>query len=66
MPSRSARWIPSRPTSAPADFNETVNTIGQPLYAKQEPRKFDRALISRRATRCRCHRLACWIKLVAA
>ena len=27
---------------APADFNETVNTIGQPLYAKQEPRKFDR------------------------
>jgi hypothetical protein len=28
---------------APADFNETVNTLGQPLYAKQEPRKFDRA-----------------------
>jgi hypothetical protein len=27
---------------APADFNENVNTIGQPLYAKQEPRKFDR------------------------
>jgi hypothetical protein len=27
---------------APADFNETVNTVGQPLYAKQEPRKFDR------------------------
>lgn len=27
---------------APADFNETVNTLGQPLYAKQEPRKFDR------------------------
>lgn len=26
----------------PADFNETVNTLGQPLYAKQEPRKFDR------------------------
>ncbi len=27
---------------APADFNETVNTLGQPMYAKQEPRKFDR------------------------
>jgi len=27
---------------APADFNETANTIGLPLYAKQEPRKFDR------------------------
>jgi hypothetical protein len=28
--------------NAPADFNETVNTLGQPLYAKQEPRKFER------------------------
>ncbi len=27
---------------APADFNETANTLGRPLYAKQEPRKFDR------------------------
>jgi len=27
---------------APADFNETASTIGLPLYAKQEPRKFDR------------------------
>lgn len=27
---------------APADFNETVNTLGLPIYAKQEPRKFDR------------------------
>ena len=27
---------------APADFNETVNTLGLPLYAKQCPRKFDR------------------------
>ena len=27
---------------APADFNETVNTLGQPLYAKQEPRTFGR------------------------
>ncbi|WP_235567715.1 major capsid protein [Lysobacter sp. Root690] len=27
---------------APADFNESVNTLGQLLYSKQEPRKFDR------------------------
>lgn len=27
---------------APADFNETANTMAQPLYAKQEPRKFER------------------------
>jgi hypothetical protein len=27
---------------APADFNETANTIGLPLYAKQEERKFQR------------------------
>ena len=27
---------------APADFNETVNTPGLELYAKQEPRKFGR------------------------
>ena len=29
---------------APADFNETVNTLGQELYAKQEPREFDRGV----------------------
>jgi len=27
---------------APADFNETTNTIGKPFYAKQAPKKFDR------------------------
>jgi hypothetical protein len=27
---------------APADFNETANTLGLPLYAKQGPRKFGR------------------------
>lgn len=27
---------------APADFNETVNTIGLAMYAKQEPKKFGR------------------------
>lgn len=29
---------------APADFVETANTIGQPYYAKQEPRKFGRGI----------------------
>ena len=40
---------PNNPTAntfrtyfAPADFNETANTLGLPLYAKQEPRKFGR------------------------
>lgn len=28
----------------PADFLETVNTLGQKLYAKQEPRKFNRGI----------------------
>ena len=27
---------------SPANFNETVLNLGQPLYAKQKPRKFDR------------------------
>lgn len=29
---------------APADFLETVNTMGQPLYAKQEARPFNRGI----------------------
>ncbi len=29
---------------APADFNETVNTLGLPLYAKQVVRKFERGV----------------------
>lgn len=29
---------------APADFNETVNTIGIPFYAKQAPTEFDRGI----------------------
>jgi hypothetical protein len=28
--------------NAPADFNETVNTMGLPFYSKSEPRKFGR------------------------
>lgn len=30
--------------SAPADYMETVNTIGQPVYVKQERMKFDRGV----------------------
>lgn len=29
---------------APADFVETVNTLGMPVYAKQEPMKFDKGI----------------------
>jgi hypothetical protein len=47
---------------APADFNETVNTVGQPLYAKQEPRKFDRGtdLHTQSNPLPMCHRPGCW------
>jgi hypothetical protein len=50
---------------APADFNETVNTIGQPLYAKQEPRKFDRGtdLHTQSNPLPMCHRPGVLIKL---
>lgn len=30
--------------NAPGDFNETVNTLGLPYYAKSEPRKFGRGV----------------------
>ena len=50
---------------APADFNETVNTIGQTLYAKQEPRKFDRGtdLHSQSNPLPMCHRPGVLVKL---
>ncbi|MDP2430566.1 MAG: major capsid protein [Pseudomonadota bacterium] len=50
---------------APADFNETVNTLGQPLYAKQEPRKFDRGtdLHTQSNPLPMCHRPALLVKL---
>jgi hypothetical protein len=53
---------------APADFNETVNTIGQPLYAKQEPRKFDRGtdLHTQSNPLPMCHRPGVLIKLISA
>ena len=50
---------------APADFNETVNTIGLALYAKQEPRKFDRGtdLHTQSNPLPMCHRPGVLVKL---
>jgi hypothetical protein len=52
---------------APADFNETVNTPGLPLYAKQEPRKFDRGtdLHTQSNPLPICHRPGVLVRLVA-
>ncbi len=51
---------------APADFNETVNTLGQQLYAKQEPRKFERGtdLHTQSNPLPMCHRPGVLVKLV--
>jgi ClpP class serine protease len=51
---------------APADFNETVNTLRQPLYAKHEPRKFDRGtdLHTQSKPLPMCHRPGVLVKLV--
>lgn len=53
---------------APADFNETVNTLGQPIYAKQEPRKFDRGtdLHTQSNPLPMCHRPGVLVKLTMA
>ena len=53
---------------APADFNETVNTLGQPLYAKQEPRQFGRGtdLHTQSNPLPMCHRPGVLVKLTAA
>jgi hypothetical protein len=50
---------------APADFNETVNTLGQELYAKQEPRKFERGtdLHTQSNPLPMCHRPGVLVKL---
>lgn len=52
---------------APADFNETVNTLGQPVYAKQAPRQFDRGtdLHTQSNPLPMCHRPGVLIKLTA-
>ncbi|HNN15862.1 MAG TPA: major capsid protein, partial [Giesbergeria sp.] len=53
---------------APADFNETVNTLGQSLYAKQAPRQFDRGtdLHTQSNPLPMCHRPGVLVKLTAA
>jgi hypothetical protein len=53
---------------APADFNETVNTLGKPMYAKQEPRRFDRGtdLHTQSNPLPMCHRPAVLVKLTAS
>lgn len=53
---------------APADFNETVNTLGKPLYAKQAPRRFDRGtdLHTQSNPLPMCHRPGVLVKLVAS
>lgn len=53
---------------APADFNESVNTLGQPLYAKQEPRKFERGtdLHTQSNPLPMCHRPGILVKVTAA
>jgi hypothetical protein len=51
---------------APADFNETANTMALPLYAKQEPRRFERGtdLHTQSNPLPLCHRPAVLVKLV--
>jgi hypothetical protein len=53
---------------APADFNETVNTLGQPLYAKQEPRDFGRGtdLHTQSNPLPMCHRPSLLVKVLAS
>jgi len=53
---------------APADFNETVNTLGQTLYAKQEPREFGRGtdLHTQSNPLPMCHRPGLLVKLLAS
>lgn len=55
-------------STAPADFVETVNTAGKPLYAKQERMKWDKGieLHTQSNTLYMCTRPACLIKGVYA
>ncbi len=53
---------------APADFNESVNTLGQEVYAKQEPRKFERGtdLHTQSNPLPVCHRPGILVKIKAS
>jgi len=50
---------------APADFNETVNTLGKPIYVKQASRKFERGtdIHTQSNPLPMCHRPAVLVKL---
>jgi len=50
---------------APADFNETVNTLGRPIYVKQASRKFERGtdIHTQSNPLPMCHRPAVLVKL---
>lgn len=52
---------------APADFNETVNTLGKPIYVKQESRKFERGtdIHTQSNPLPMCHRPAVLVKVTA-
>jgi hypothetical protein len=52
---------------APADFNKTVNPLGKPMYAKQEPRRFDRGTDLRTQSKPlpMCHRQGVLVKITA-
>lgn len=52
---------------APADFNETVNSLGQPLYAKQAPRPSDPGtdIHTQSNPLPMCHRPGILVKLIA-
>ena len=52
---------------APADFNESVNTMGQPLYAKQQTRDFERGtdLHTQSNPLPMCHRPGLLVKVTA-
>lgn len=53
---------------APADFNETVNTLGKPIYVKQESRKFERGtdIHTQSNPLPMCHRPAVLVKVTVA
>jgi len=53
---------------APADFLETVNTLGRELYAKQEPRQFNRGIDMHIQSNPLpiCYRPNCCVKLTSS
>ncbi len=53
---------------APADFNETANTLGLSMYAKQEPKKFDRGtdLHTQSNPLPMCHRPGVLVRITAS